>query len=385
VTSTQPPSPDEVELVRRMGQLTTALLDSLDEQQRRRAHWAALDQPEVEAERVRWFYTPTDHGGVPLRDLAPRQQSLVMQLVSSALTRQAYVTLCVVLGLENVLDELEGWRVDWGRERGRDPGLYWLRVFGRPGDTTWGWRFGGHHVSVNVLIIDDRIAAVTPCFLGADPARSPLLGGELGPLAGSEELARSLVGSLAAAERDQALLHPQAISDIVSGNRPQVRPGDQMIHMQDLFRGPLPAPRLSALVEHIDHVAESASGYSADDHETLALGPDQGLAASEMDREQRTLLRELIATYTDRSPVPVAAAHRRYWTDDAALDGARFAWAGGLARGEPHYYRVTAPRLLVEYDNTQRDANHAHSVWRDPAGDFGLDLLAAHRAAAHPA
>lgn len=88
---------------------------------------------------MRWFYTPTDHGGVAIRKLAPRQQSLVMQLVATGLTRAAYVTLCTVLGLENVLDELEGWQVDWGRERGRDPGLYWLRIFGTPGDTVWAY------------------------------------------------------------------------------------------------------------------------------------------------------------------------------------------------------------------------------------------------------
>jgi len=373
----------ETEVVSRMTQLADELLGSLPPGQRELASWADLDSPDVEAERVRWFYTPTDHGGVALRDLSPRQQSLVMQLVSSALTRPAYVTVCVLLGLENVLDELEGWHVDWGRERGRDPGLYWVRVFGRPGEATWGWRFGGHHVSVNVLVSGGRLAGVTPCFLGADPARSPLAQGELAPLAGPEGLARTLMRSLSPAERAQALLHPRAISDIVSGNRPQVRPGDQMMHMQDLFRGPLPGPRLSALVDRIDHVAEKGSGYDAADHGAMALDPDSGLAAVDLRHDQRDLLRELLAAYTDRSPVPVAAAHRRRWLQDEVLDQVRLGWAGGLDEGQPHYYRITGPRLLVEYDNTQRDANHAHSVWRDPEGDFGLDVLAAHRAASH--
>ena len=384
MTSWDPADVTETELVTRMGQLATDLLASLPASQRDLACWAELDRPHVEAERVRWFYTPTDHGGVALRDLAPHQQSLVMQLVSSALTRPAYVTLCVLLGLENVLDELEGWHVDWGRERGRDPGLYWVRVFGRPGELTWGWRFGGHHVSVNVLIAGGRIAGVTPCFLGADPARSPLLGGELAPLAGPEGLARALVLSLPDAERRQAVLHPRAISDIVSGNRPRVRAGDQMMHMQDLFRGELPGPRLSALVDRIDHVAETGSGYGAADHAAMALGASEGLSAADLGPDQRAVLRELISAYTDRSPVPVAAAHRRRWSHDDLLDQVRFGWAGSVEEGQPHYYRISGPRLLVEYDNTQREANHAHSVWRDPEGDFGLDVLSEHRAAAHP-
>ena len=61
----------------------------------------------------------------------------------------------------------------------------------------------------------------------------------------------------------------------------------------------------------------------------------------------------------------------------------RFAWAGGIERGEPHYYRVQTATFLIEYDDTQSNANHIHSVWRDFAGDFGRDLLSAHYQANH--
>ncbi|MFB9626846.1 DUF3500 domain-containing protein [Nonomuraea helvata] len=356
-----------------MVHLATDLLDSLDPETRARACWTPFGDQDVEAERVRWFYTPTDHGGVALGELSPVQQSLAMQLLATGLTRQAYVTACTVIGLENVLDEAEGWTVDWGRVRGRDPGLYWVRVFGHPGDATWGWRFGGHHLSVNLLMRDERIAAATPSFIGADPASSPLLVGELRPLGGTEDLARTLMTSLGEQERAQALLHPRAISDIVSGNRARLSRGDQMMHMQDLFRGPLPTPRLADLVDRIDEAAEAGSGYSPADHERMALGlGSPGIAAADMTADQRGLLHDLIAAYTDRSPEPLAAALRRRYADDARLDAIHFGWAGELTPGQPHYYRLTGPRLLVEYDNTQRGANHAHSVWRDPAGDFGL-------------
>ena len=68
---------------------------------------------------------------------------------------------------------------------------------------------------------------------------------------------------------------------------------------------------------------------------------------------------------------------------ERGLEGLHFAWAGGLARRQPHSYRLHGPRFLVEYDNTQNDANHIHSVWRDPEDDFGAQLLANHYAHEH--
>ncbi|MFD8531658.1 DUF3500 domain-containing protein [Streptosporangium canum] len=371
---------EERAAVAAMTDVAAQLLAALPPALADRAVMVPFGDPAVQAERVRWFYTPTDHGGVPLGELAPRQQGLVMRLLATGLTPAAYATACTIIGLENVLDEVEGWRVDWGRERGRDPGLFWVRIFGTPGDPLWGWRVGGHHLSVNLLIHQDRIAATTPSFLGADPATTPLLAGTLRPLGGPEDLARTLMTSLPAPQRTAALLHPRAVSDIVSGNRPRVQAGDQMIHMQDLFRGPLPAPRLSALVDRIDEIAERGSGYTDNDHLAMALpSRPAGVGAADLTADQRALLRTLIAAYTDRSPAAVADAYRRHYHDDRHLDLVHFGWAGSRTPGEPHYYRLTGPRLLVEYDNTQRGANHAHSVWRDPDGDFGLDLIASHR------
>ena len=107
----------------------------------------------------------------------------------------------------------------------------------------------------------------------------------------------------------------------------------------------------------------------------------KGVAAAELDGEQRALLRALLGTYLDRVPPELSVLPR--YDDDAALDAVHVAWAGSTEPGEPHYYRLQGPRLLVEWDNTQRGANHAHSVWRDPGADFGLDVLARHRAASH--
>ena len=126
-------------------------LESLDDDQRAIAQ---LGPPgvdaEAEAERQRWFYTPTDHGGLTLHEQRPAQQRLAMRLVASGLSPAGYGTVATVMGLQNVLDSTEGFVMTWGRERGRDPGMYYLRVFGEPGSAApWGWRFGGHHVSLN--------------------------------------------------------------------------------------------------------------------------------------------------------------------------------------------------------------------------------------------
>jgi len=368
----------DVEVAGRMADAARAWLSSLAPHQRERGHWGPPGDGESEAERLRWYYTPTDHGGLPLGMQRPAQQSLAMQLVATGLSTPGYVTVCTVMGLENVLDHVEGFTVDWGRERGRDPGMYFLRVFGEPGGPApWGWRFGGHHVSLNFLVVDSRVRATTPCFIGADPASAPLLGpAALRPLGTAEDLARELVRSLPPDLAAQALLLERAPSDIVGGNRARVADGDEMILLDGLFRGRFTEQRLVDRIARGTQSAEAGSGYDDADHRRLALTDrPKGLPATALDGGQRELLGTLLAAYQGRVPDGLAAP--------VDLDAVHFAWAGSVEPGDPHYYRLQAPRLLVEWDNTQRGANHAHSVWRDPERDFGLDVLARHRETHH--
>ena len=364
----------------RMAAAAAAWLDALDPAQRAvAAGGAPSPDAGLDAERRRWFYTPTDHGGLTLGAQRPVQQRLAHQLIASGLSAAGYVTVAAIIGLENVLDYTEGWSADWGRERGRDPELYYLRVFGEPGGAaTWGWRFGGHHVSLNYLIADGTVRGMTPCFLGADPASAPLLGPTpLRPLAGTEDLARQLVRSLDAAQARQAILLDRAPWEIVGGNRSEIADGDQTLHLRDLWRGHFAEPRLEEQVTRIGEAAEKASGYDAASRQWLALTrAPKGLPARELDAGQRDLLRALLATYLGR--VPDGLPPQPGYADDAVLDAVHLAWAGPTDPGEPLYYRLQGPRLLIEYDNTQRNANHAHSVWRDPEADFGYDALGAH-------
>jgi hypothetical protein len=357
-----------------MAEAATAWLESLDPAQREVAVGPPPSADEgAEAERTRWFYTPTDHGGLTFHQQRPAQHRLVMRLLASGLSEAGYNTVATVLGLENVLDRTEGFTADFGRERGRDPGEYHLRVFGEPGGAVpWGWRFGGHHVSLHNLVVDGRVAATTPCFLGADPATSPLLGGAaLRPLGVAEDLARELVRSLSPELAARAALLPRAPDDIVTGNSPLVDGRD--VVRSDLFRPGPPVPRGGT---------SPATGLEGDDQRALALTPNpKGVPGAELDAAQRELLRAVLGTYLDRVPPGISPLPR--YDDPAALDAVHVAWAGSTAPGEPHYYRLHGPRLLVEWDNTQRNVNHAHAVWRDPESDFGRDVLAAHRAAHH--
>jgi len=356
------------------------------------AAWLAqLDEAQLEfarrsfpddAERRLWFYTPTDHGGLTLAAMAPAQQQAAMRLVRCGLSEAAYVTTMTIIGLENVLDDVEGFRVRMGRERGRDPGMYYARVFGEPAEaTTWGWRFGGHHVSVNHTIIDGALVASTPCFLGADPASSPLLGPHLlRPLAGAEDLGRELVRSLDDGQLDRALLAPVAPADLVTGNRPHASPGDRPLPLSGIFRGSIPG-RGDQRMAAAQRAMEDALGLLPEHVDALALTAEpKGVRSGELSPSQRDLLRALLAVYVGRVPDELVDAEVAKFSADDVLDELAFAWAGGLHSGEPHYYRVQGPSLLAEYDNTQRGVNHIHTVYRDLTADFGGDVLAEHYA-----
>jgi hypothetical protein len=366
----------------RMSKAAAAWLDSLTAEQRAVAiYLGPTEDRAAEDERLTWFFTPTDHGGLTLHQQSPAQQSLAMQLVSAGLSLEGYVTASTIMGIENILDRLENWGVDWGRERGRDPGMYYLRVFGDPnGAGPWAWRFGGHHISLNNLIVDHRVVSTTPNFFGSDPAEIPFLGGEvLRPLGGPEDLARTLLHSLDDAQLDVAILLDRAISDIVSGNRVRISDGDEMIPMPYVWRGMFTEPRYIERLNDIQETGERISGYTAEDHHVMALTlKPKGLPASALNAEQRSMLRALIASFYERVPEEISAAEDKFYLDDAKLDQVHFVWAGKRLRHERHYFRVQGPRLLLEYDNTQRGGNHVHTVWRDLVADFGLDVLAEH-------
>jgi hypothetical protein len=274
--------------------------------------------------RKDWHFVPKSRKGVPYKQLDPGQRQLADALVEAALGARGFRKFDTIRSLEPILREVEQ-----GQGPTRDPELYYVSLFGAPRDSEpWGWSVEGHHVSLNFTMVGANRLSSTPAFLGANPAevRHGARKG-LRALSAEEDLARTLLASLDGEQRARAVVTTSAPSDILTGSSRKAEP----------------------------------------------LAP-AGLGAGAMSGQQT----EYANTMT-----PSIANARMAGLRAAGIEKIHFAWAGGLDRGQPHYYRVQGPSFLVEYDNTQNGANHVHTVWRDFAGDFGLDLLANHYEHAH--
>lgn len=355
------------------------LLGGLDPDQRSAATWPFP----ADDERRLWFYTPTDHGGLALSDMDSAQHRLVYRLVATGLSGPGFATASAVIGLENVLDHVEGFAIDFGRPRGRDPLMYWIAIFGAPGSDAWSWRFGGHHVSLHFTIVDGQVRSATPCFFGADPANTPLLGPHMHrPLSGVEDLGRELVRMLDDSQLPQARASTVAPVDLITSNRTVVSEGDVDLPLPAVWRGRF-EEQLDSLLSTMQTRAEALLGVDDTSRAALAFSrKPKGIAATAMTQAQHEVLRALLGTYVGRIHDDLADIEAQKYAG-AGIDDLHFLWAGSLEPGEPHYYRIQGPTLLAEYDNTQRDANHIHSVWRDLTNDFGGDPLATHIAHEH--
>ncbi len=315
-----------MDIVDEMTQAATALLSSLDDQQS-----SAATAPFEVPDHREWTYLPGDRPGLSLVDMAAAQRQLALALLDAGCSPEGAVTARQVIEVERIRRELAASSAELDGDR------YWFRVLGDPGSgAPWAWRVNGHHLAVHVTVVEDRFA-VTPNFFGAEPA-TVTQGRRRGlrPLAGEEELARTLLAALDPERRAAAVVSDEAPADILTRTDPMVAP-EQL------------------------------------------LG---GLPHGDMSPGQQEQLRRLVRCYFDRAPERLAD---ECWTAvrTAGVDAVRFAWAGPEQRGEGHYYRVAGPTFLIEYDNTQDDANHIHSVWRDASMDWGTDLLASHYAERH--
>lgn len=287
-------------------------------------------------DRERFHYIPTEmfpRQGLKIEDMDETQRRAAHALLEKGLSEVGYQVAVDVMELEGILAALEqGGRLD------RNPEWYYFSVFGAPGPAgAWGWRVEGHHLSLHFTVVNGEAVASTPAFFGSNPAEvreGPRKG--LRVLGAEEDAARTLLLALDDAQRAVAVIADAAPRDIAT------------------------------------------EAFST----VHSLGPG-GLKASAMTADQQALLRRLIATYTSLMADDLAA-ERTSRLEAAGVENVTFAWAGGVERGERHYYRVQGPTFLIEYDNIQNDANHVHSVWRDFDGDFGRDILREHlRASRH--
>jgi hypothetical protein len=360
----------------RMAEVAATLIESWDPAQR---EIGCRPFPDDDERRL-WYYTPTDHGGLPLAAMTPTQHRHVHRLVATGLSRRGYVTVALIMGLENILDELEGFAVNFARERGRDPSLYYITIFGQPGgDAPWGWRFGGHHVSLHYTIIGGEVAASMPNFLGADPADSPMLGPHLHrPLAAAEDLGRELFRALDEEKRARALVSAVAPNDTISSNRPKLEVGHRPLPLTQIFRRRIEDGLDTRLVPMQARLKADLGLQDAHLDALSFTAEPKGIAVSALDAAQTSILRELLGSFLGR--LPDELADQQASLVEREFDRLKFLWAGGAERGQPHYYRIQGERVYIEYDNVQRGANHIHTVWRDLANDFGGDALARHYA-----
>ena len=305
-----------------------------------------LDDPQ----RQQWAYWPTERAGLSFDLMHPKHRALTHELLWTLVSAKGYHKLLNIMQLENVLQAASS----TGFPRGIED--YSLTLFGTPNDSApWAWRFEGHHISLSITVLPGEGFTVTPTFLGSDPAEV-----QIGPLAGvrvlrvEEDLGRQLITSFSAEQRQVA-----------------VRPGTPEFNASAGFQYPYDAPW--------DLIATNIMRERSDwDAWKTELEPD-GIAFADLSGAQQATLLALIDEVFGTYRPEIADTYR----SSLDLDALRFAWIGGLAKGEPHYYRIQGGDFLFEYDNVQGNANHIHEVWRSRAGDFGEDLLRRHRAAAH--
>lgn len=279
-------------------------------------------------ERENWHFIPKDRKGLPIKEMTPAQRHLAYGLLSSGLSQRGYVKAVTIMSLEQILQEMEG----PNRKFPRDPELYYISIFGEPSDTaSWGWRVEGHHLSVNFSLTEGNVVGATPSFMGSNPGEVRV-GSRAGlrVLATEEDIARDLVTSLSDEQRTLAIIDVKAPDDILTLANRKVDP----------------------LTPH-------------------------GLPLGRLDPTQKAKAVAILHEYIGRLRGELADADFSR-IEKAGVDSVTFAWAGGLKKGERHYYRMQGATFLFEYDNTQNDANHVHAVWRDFNGDFGRDILANH-------
>ncbi len=281
-----------------------------------------------DSSRVAWHFVPGaswPRKGIRMDDLNKNQETLLFDHLKASLSEVGYELVRHIMGLENVLAEIEK------RPEYRDPELYSAAFYGHPGtDSIWAWSFEGHHISLHFTIVNDSMA-VAPRFFGANPATIPS-GERKGErtLAEEEDLGFKMIQSMDSQQKEKAVLKDHTPKDIVSYNISKADP----------------------------------------------LSPT-GLTMKEMTPDQKSTMISILHLYLSMMPDDLAQARMENLRQEE-LDKIHFAWAGAEAPGKAHYYRIQGKTFLIEFDNTQNNANHIHTVWRDFEGDFGRDLIQDH-------
>lgn len=316
------------EAVDAMFAATNAYLAALTPEQKQKAVY-----PLTDAERENWNFVPIARNGLSFKGTSTQVQALGLALLRTGLSHTGMAKAQAVMQLELVLKELE----KANPTQNRDATNYFVTIFGEPStDKSWGWRFEGHHLSFNFTIVNGQHVFFAPAFIGTNPAEvrvGPRKGERV--LAEEEDLGHALINSLDAAQQKVAIFAEEGLKEIVTTNKKRVE-----------------------------------------------LLTPVGISAAQLNAAQKEKLMAVVMSFVNRSH-PLLAEETRQEITQAGIDKITFAWAGALKRGTATYYRVQGPTFLIEFDNSQNNANHIHSTYRELKGDFGHDLLAEHYAKEH--
>lgn len=299
-------------------------LSLLDARQKEKAQYTFDND-----ERFNWAFVPRSRNGISLHDLNDQQKAAAFALLKVSLSEQGYQKATSIVSLENILRQVEGRGED---DTYRDPLKYFITVFGTPSATKeWGWRFEGHHVSINFSSVGGFIESSTPSFFGSNPAIVPQ-GEKRGMqiLKQEMDLGFSLVNSFSAEQLKTARFSETAPSEIFSSN----------------------------------------------DRNAKHLEP-AGILYTAMNDQQKKTFMQLLQTFVGNYELGFSDKLMAK-IKKAGIEKLSFAWAGSLKPGIAQYYRIQGPMLLIEYDNTQNNANHIHTTVRDLTNDFAEDILKEH-------
>ncbi|MFO7256119.1 MAG: DUF3500 domain-containing protein [Bacteroidota bacterium] len=285
-------------------------------------------------ERTDWTFVPRARKGIPFKQLNPKQREAALNLLRASLSQQGYTKATEIMAHENILRELEG---RGPNDTYRDPENYYVSIFGTPSSKgPWGWRLEGHHVALNFFSIDGTLVSSTPSGFGSNPAtvpRGPQTGKQILKL--ESDLGFQLVNSLTAAQLKVAKFSDTAPYEM----------------------------------------------FTLGEREATPLEP-KGLSYREMTSAQQKMLLSLLDVYVRNYAFGFSNRLMKK-IQDAGIENLYFAWAGSLQPGAGHYYRIQGPMLLIEFDNTQNNANHIHTAVRDLTDDFAYDILKEHYARDH--
>ena len=306
-----------------MAAAAKAFLATLDEAQRAKAQFAFDSE-----ERFNWHYIPRVRKGLPLAEMKPAQRDAAIALLKTGLSASGFTRAEAIRSLELVLRAME-------KRDSRDPEQYFFEIFGTPGEKSWAWRYEGHHLSQNWTVVAGKFVATSPAFFGANPAvvmDGPAKGTRALPA--EADLGWAMLEGLEGKSREMAIVAGAAPTEIITTNS-----------------------RKAAILENV------------------------GLSVRDMSTKERGLLMRLIDAHASAQQTELAAA-RLAAIKAAGIENVKFTWIGATKNepGAAHYYRIQGPTFLIEYDNSQNNANHQHIVWRDFNGDFGEDILAKHYA-----